>query len=66
MADSDKIALARKREELLGTAAKANQRQSEGRGRKGLAKVPNLLPINTRRLAAAVGVSGKLVRCSTP
>lgn len=68
LADIDRIALARHREEIVAKMAKGNQRQSAGRGKKGSAKLPNLKPVDTRKASAkAAGVgertydAGKLI-----
>lgn len=68
LADIDLIALERKRESILRPLAKENQKQSEGQGKKGSAKLPNLKPIDTRKeCAKAAGVgertydAGKLI-----
>ena len=50
--ESDKLALAL--EAILRPKAKENQKQSQGRGEKGSAKLPNLLAIDTRKEAAKV------------
>lgn len=66
--DIDKISLASKKEEIFRRKAKENQKQSPGRGNKGSAILPNLLPISTRAESAkAAGVgertydAGKLI-----
>jgi len=46
-----------RKQELLRPIAKENQKQSEGQGKKGSAKLPNLKPIDTRKEAAKVAAS---------
>lgn len=52
VSDYDKGLLAMRKQELLRPMAKENQKQSEGQGKKGSAKLPNLKAIDTRREAA--------------
>ena len=42
------------REKIIGAKAKKNQKQSNGRGKKGSAKLPNLKPVNTCAACAAI------------
>jgi len=57
--DIDRISLGIKRQEILAPKAKENQRQSQGRGEKGLAQLPDLKPIDTRKEAAKVAGVGE-------
>jgi len=59
LADIDRIGLARKREEVLRPLAKENQKQSLGQGKKGLAKLPDLNNIDTRKEAAKIAGVGE-------
>jgi len=68
LADIDRIKLARKREDVLRPIASKNQKQSLGQGKKGLAKLPDLKPVDTRKeVAKTAGVgertydAGKLI-----
>jgi hypothetical protein len=58
-ADIDRIALARKRESIFRPLAKENEKQSLGRGKKGLAKLPDLKPIDTRKEGAKIAGVGE-------
>jgi len=55
--------LALRLEPLYKAEAKANQRQSPGRGQKGLANLPNLNPVNTReKIADLAGVANGTIK----
>jgi hypothetical protein len=67
VSDYDKGLLAMRKQELLRPIAKENQKQSEGQGKKGWAKLPDLKPIDTRREAGkAAGVNGRYVDMARP
>jgi hypothetical protein len=59
IADIDRIGLAMKREAILRPIAKENQKQSQGQGKKGLAKLPDLKPVDTRKESAKVAGVGE-------
>ena len=56
IADIDRIALQSYKEELLRPLAKANQRQSKGRGKKGLPNSANLKVDTRKECAKSAGV----------